>query len=276
MKILILGAKGSLGQTFIDLYHDQEVSAWDREELDITDEAAVMRKITELAPALIINCAAYNAVDQAEEQRGLADQINGYAVGFVGQAAAAVDATMVHFSTNYVFDGKNAAGYNEDDLPEPQSAYAKSKLLGEMELAQAAEKFYLIRTAWLYGRDSLTGKPSFVDTMLKLGQGDREIRSIMDEFGNPTYVKDLAHAARALVEEVKPFGTYHLVNSGSASWYDWAREIFEISQTQALLAPIKREEYPRKAVRPQYGILNNTKFIELRPWTEALREYLSR
>ncbi len=275
MKVLILGAKGSLGQTFVDLYHDQEVFAWDREELDITNEEMVAQKISELRPDLIVNCAAYNAVDKAEEEMDLANQINGYSVGFLSKAADSTGAIMVHFSSNYSFDGTDKEGYNEDAPVSPQSAYAKSKVLGEMELAENSEKFYLIRTAWLYGRDSLTGKPSFVDTMLKLAEKNQEIKSINDEFGQPTFVVDLAHATRAIVEEKKPFGIYHITNSGSSSWYEWAREIFEIRKMQVALTPISRDEYPRKAPRPQYGILNNTKFIELRPWTEALKEYLS-
>src|SRR3989344_2445733 len=187
MKGLILGAKGSLGQVFVDLYRDHEVFAWDRNDLDITDEEAVANKIGELKPELIINCAAYNAVDKAEEERMMAEQVNGYSVGYIAKAANSVDATMVHFSTNYVFAGDKQAGYNEDDLPGPQSAYAKSKFLGEMEIQENIEKFYLIRTAMLYGRSSVTGKQSFVELMLQLANDGKEIKAIQDEFANPTY-----------------------------------------------------------------------------------------
>jgi dTDP-4-dehydrorhamnose reductase len=275
MKILILGAKGSLGQTFVELYKDVEVIAWDREDLDITIEQDVAEKIKELKPELIINCAAYNAVDKAEEDRGVADSINGYAVGFIAKAASSFGATLVHFSSAYVFDGKNPEGYNEDDRPNPQSAYAKSKLLGEMELTENAEKFYIIRTTWLYGKKSITGKESFVDLMLRLHGAGKTISGIDDEFGQPTYVKDLAAATRALIEEKKPFGVYHLTNGGMASWYDWAKEIFKIKNVEAKLEPAKKEDFQRLAARPQYGVLNNTKFIQLRPWSEALKEYLS-
>ena len=275
MKVLILGAKGSLGQVFVDLYRDHEVFAWDRNDLDITDEEAVANKIGELKPELIINCAAYNAVDKAEEERMMAEQVNGYSVGYIAKAANSVDATMVHFSTNYVFAGDKQAGYNEDDLPGPQSAYAKSKFLGEMEIQENIEKFYLIRTAMLYGRSSVTGKQSFVELMLQLAKDGKEIKAIQDEFANPTYVVDLAQATRALIEQKKPFGIYHIVNSGGTSWHEWAKEIFVIKGILANLIAITRDQYPRPAQRPQYGVLNNTKFIELRPWTEALKEYLS-
>jgi dTDP-4-dehydrorhamnose reductase len=275
MKILILGAKGSLGQTFVDLYHDQEVTAWDRDELDITQEQVVSSKVKGLMPELIINCAAYNAVDKAEEDRASAEVLNGLAVSYIAIAASEVGATLVHFSTAYVFDGKNREGYNEDDLPHPLSVYGQSKLMGEMEATEKCEKLYIVRTTWLYGRDSTTGKPSFVDLMLKLANEGKEIKGITDEYGQPTYVVDLAGATRALVEEKKSFGIYHFTNQGVASWYDWAKEIFKIKNIKANLVEGKMSDFVRAAGRPQYGVLNNTKFIQLRPWHEALEEYLS-
>ena len=273
MKVLILGAKGNLGQEFVKLYHDHEVLAWDRAELDIADEAAVKQKITEVRPRLIINCAAYNAVDKAEEEQVLANDINGYAVGYIAVVASELGATLVHFGSNYVFDGNSPEGYNEDDRPNPQSAYAKSKLLGEMELTQYLDNFYLIRTSWLYGRSS-EGKKSFVDIMLEKAKEPGELKLVSDEFASPTWTRDLAQATRALVEQEKPFGVYHLVNNGSHSWHWWAEEIFTIKNLSVPTHEVSGEEFERKAKRPKYGILNNTKFIELRPWTEALREYL--
>lgn len=274
MKVLILGAQGSLGQTFVDLYLDQQVFAWDRKELDITKEAEVLEKISELKPDLIINCAAYNTVDKAEEERGIAELINGNSVGYVAKAAASIGATMVHYSTAYVFDGNNSEGYNEDDLPKPVSAYGQSKLLGEMELQNNIDNFYLIRTTWLYGRTTPTSKPSFVDTMLKLSESGNSIKAINDEFGQPTNVKDLAQATRAIVEEKKLFGIYHLTNSGEASWFDWAKEIFAVKGVKIDVTSVSSDYFERKAKRPKYGILNNTKFLQLRPWVEALEEYL--
>jgi len=273
MKVLILGAKGNLGQEFAKLYQDHEVSAWDKTELDITDEEAVKEKITEAEPRLIINCAAYNAVDKAEAEQVLANDVNGYAVGYIAAVASELGATMVHFGSNYVFDGNNPEGYNEDDRPNPQSAYAKSKLLGEMELTQNTDNFYLVRTSWLYGGSS-AGKKSFVDIMLEKAKGPTELKLVSDEFASPTWTKDLAQATRALIEQKKPFGTYHLVNAGSTNWHGWAEEIFAIKNLSVLQREVSGSEFQRVAKRPKYGILNNTKFIELRPWTEALREYL--
>jgi dTDP-4-dehydrorhamnose reductase len=273
MKVLILGAQGSLGQTFVDLYHDHEVTAWDRDELDITDEQATGNRIQELKPELIINCAAYNAVDKAEEDRATAESINGYAVGYIAKAAADIDALMVQYSTGQVFDGKNSAGYNEDDKTNPINAYGRSKLLGELELREKTEKFYLIRTCWLYGKPA-AGKKSFTDIMLEMSEKGQDINAVLNEFGNPTYVKDLAQATRALIEEKKPWGVYHLTNSGVASRYDWAKEIFNLKGLKSTLNHVDASYFTRPAARPTYEVLNNTKFIELRPWTEALREYL--
>ncbi|MEO8065744.1 MAG: dTDP-4-dehydrorhamnose reductase [Candidatus Doudnabacteria bacterium] len=274
MKILILGAKGSLGEAFLDLYKDQEVVGWGKFDLDITDEEVVSKKIAELKPGLVINCAAYNAVDKAEEERELAESVNGYAPGYLAKAASEVGAVFVHFSTHYVFDGTNQEGYNEDDLPNARSIYGKSKILGENEVQGKTDKFYIIRTAWLYGKPGSHGKTSFVAMMLKKADEGKAIEAIKDEFAQPTYCLDLAQSTRALLEEKKPFGIYHLTNAGQTSWYQWANEIFQIKNVKVTLTAISRDKFPRKAARPQYGVLNNNKFIQLRPWTEALKEYL--
>ncbi len=284
MKILILGAKGSLGQTFVDLYSagggsafggkDTNVTAWDREELDITKENLVSEQIEKIKPHLVINCAAYNSVDKAEEERGVAEMINGTAVGFIAKACDAVGATMVHYSTGQVFDGTNSEGYNEDDKPIPVNAYGRSKLLGEMELQENIDNFYLIRTCWLYGKPA-AGKKSFTDLILELAAQGTTVNAVNNEFGSPTYVLDLAHATRALIGQQKPFGIYHLINSGVASRYDWTKEIFMTKGIKSEFNSVASNFFQRKAKRPKYEVLNNTKFIELRSWTEALKEYLS-
>ena len=143
-----------------------------------------------------------------------------------------------------------------------------------MELQEKAEKYYLIRTCWLYGQPA-AGKKSFTDIMLDLAAGHQPINAVTDEFGKPTFVVDLAQATRALIEERKPFGIYHLTNSGVASRYDWAKEIFAIKKMKVNLQAMDASFFERKAKRPKYEVLNNTKFIELRPWTEALKEYLN-
>jgi dTDP-4-dehydrorhamnose reductase len=272
-KVLIIGAKGNLGHALAQAYDEAQPTLWDREEIDITDERQCRELLTELKPDLVYNCAAYNAVDQAEAEAGVADNINGYAVGNLARVCAEIDAVLVHFSSNYVFDGKNPEGYAEDDKPNPLSAYGRSKRLGEIELAQNMEKYYLVRTAWLYGYRT-AGKKSFIDIMLELAGQDGPVKCVTDEFGSPTYVKDLAQALVALTEQEKPFGIYHLTNSGMASWFDWAKEIFKIQNLDVKMLEIKSQDLKRASRRPEYGILNNTKFVELRPWSEALEEYL--
>lgn len=261
----------------MEVYADLRPAGWDREELDVTDEEQVKPKLKEFKPDLVINCTAYNDVDGAEEDRAVAEAINGLAPGYLAAVCAEMDAVFVHFSTGQVFAGDNSQGYNEDDVPSPLNTYGRSKLMGEMEVEKNTEKYYLIRTAWLYGAGPSSGKKkSFVDIMLDLAKKDRPIKGVDDEFGNPTYSLDLAQAVRAMIEEKKPFGVYHLVNEGVASRLDWMKEIFIIKEMEVGIVPVSREEFAgkRKAKRPQYEVLNNTKFIKLRPWTEALKEYL--
>ncbi|HYE22610.1 MAG TPA: dTDP-4-dehydrorhamnose reductase [Verrucomicrobiae bacterium] len=273
MRVLIIGSKGNLGQALAEAYAEVKPVLWDREEIDITNEEECKSKVAALQPTLVYNCAAYNKVDDAEKEIEIAETINGYAVGFLATVCRDIGATMVHFSSNYVFDGQNAEGYNEDDKPSPKSAYARSKRLGEIELQQNMDNYYLVRTAWLYGAKT-QGKKSFVDIMLDMASAGKTINAVNDEFGNPTYVKDLAQALVALTQSEKPFGIYHLTNAGSTSWFEWAKEIFKIRSIKANINAIPSGELKRPANRPKYGILNNTKFIELRPWSEALREYL--
>lgn len=289
MKILILGSKGNLGEEFGRVYHDHNPILWDRNELDITDEPVVMKKIIEARPDLVINCAAYSEVDKAEDEgRLIAETINGFAPGFIAAACNEIGATFVHFSSGQVFDGKKSEGYNEDDLPNPANAYGKSKLIGEIEVLKKSNKAYIVRTEWLYGGsnpDASVGVPtpagagrrkkSFVDIMLNLSAEGKEIKAVADEFGKPTFVKDLAQAVAVLVEQKPPFGIYHITNSGVASRFDWAKEIFTIKKIKANLEPVQSTDFARKAKRPKFEVLNNAKFIELRPWTEALKEYLA-
>ena len=263
-----------MGKVLAESYADFNPIVWDREELDITNEEELRAKLQEMKPDLVYNCAAYNLVDKAEEEVEQADTLNGYAVGNLARVCNDIDAVLVHFSTNYVFDGENSEGYSEGDKPKPISAYGRSKRLGEIELEQNTDKYYLIRTAWLYGGKG-TGKRSFIDLMLELSKNDKAIDAVTDEFGQPTFVHDLVQALVLLIQEQKPFGTYHLTNSGIASWYDWAKEIFSIKNIAARLSQVNSLDLKRMAKRPKYAVLNNTKFIELRPWTEALREYLN-
>ena len=282
MKILILGAKGNLGQQLASVFKERnEVIAWDREEIDITDKTLIFKKIKDIKPALIINAAAYNAVDKCEEADGyaLAKKLNSLAPGYLAQAALAAKATLVHFSTDYVFDGKRRAGYKEDETPKPINKYGESKRAGEEEVIRLSGrglKWYLIRTQKLFGPkgESEIAKPSFFDTMLKLAKEREYLEVVDEEFSCYTYTKDLAEAVRKLIEAGSGYGIYHLINPGPATWYQAAVELFKQAGVKIKVIPVKSEKFPRPAKRPKYSVLLNTKFEQLRPWQEALSEYL--
>lgn len=252
-----------------------EVMAWDKEEVDITKKEDVNKKISDLKPEIIINAAAYNAVDKIEEgEKEFAEAVNGYAVGNISEVAGAVGAILVHYSTDYVFRGRRVEGYKEEDTPRPQSVYAQSKWLGEQKIKN--KKYYLIRTSRLFGKQAQSegAKKSFVDTMLKCAEEKDCLELVDEELSSPTYVLDLARRTREIIEWEKPFGIYHATNAGACTWYGWAKKIFELSGKSVKLIPVPAEKFPRPAKRPKYSILLNTKLPPMRTWEEALADYL--
>lgn len=274
-KVVILGAKGSVGGQLQKLY-GSDALAWDKEQVDISDAAALREKISASNPSAIINCAAYNDVDGAEEHREAAFALNATAVKNLAQLAAELKIPLLHFSTNYLFDGQ-AGEYAEDALPHPLSVYAQSKYQGEQELIARCPRHYLVRTAVVFGPpgQSAGSKPSFVQKMLTLAKSGAPVKAINDVYNSLTYAVDLAAAVKLLLEERKPFGIYHIVNSGRASWYDLAKEIFAIKNLPINLQAVAAREFPRRAAVPQSAVLVNTKLPQLRPWQEALREFLN-
>ncbi|MFC1721670.1 dTDP-4-dehydrorhamnose reductase [Patescibacteria group bacterium] len=272
-KVLILGHKGMLGQELMWAFAStsSRVVGWDIDEIDITDEADVQLQIIRTNPDIIINAAAYTAVDDCETNRDLCFRVNGEAVGYIAKAAGKLGATMIHFSTDYVFSGERKKGYPED-WPEicPINTYGNSKALGEKLLRSSIDKFFLIRTQWLYGGHG----QNFVDTMLNLARTHDEISVVNDQFGSPTWVRDLAHATRILLTEKYEFGVYHLVNEGVTSWYDLAMEIFWEKDLPVKVHPVSSSEFPRPAKRPQYSCLLNTRGPRLPNWQRALYQYL--
>lgn len=233
-----------------------------------------MARISELRPTHIINAAAYTAVDGAEADRDSAFAVNESAVRTIALAAKAVDATLVHYSTDYVFPGSKKEGYSEDKMPGPAvNVYGESKLEGERALEEIAPTYYLVRTAWLYGPN---GK-NFVNTMLARGaEADATFRVVNDQRGCPTYTKDVALFTKVLLDEPERNtpGIYHAVNSGVASWYEFAQEIFRIAGMDVRVEPVATDEFPRPARRPQYSVLKQTKGPPLRAWQEALDDYI--
>ncbi|HUT22319.1 MAG TPA: dTDP-4-dehydrorhamnose reductase [Candidatus Bipolaricaulota bacterium] len=276
MKILIIGSNGMLGQDLAKVFEKESPILFDRKELDITDRAKVIEKISELNPDVIINSAAYNAVDDCETNFGLAQAINAAGPGNLAAAAKRVGATLVHFSTDYVFSGENKKGYREDAGPEPISAYGLSKFLGEEQVRKKYFKHYLIRTSRLFGKQAKSegAKKSFVDVMLYLADQKDSLDLVDEEFSNPTYSKDLAERVKIILEEKPAFGTYHATNSGSCTWHGFGKEIFSLANKKIKINQVGSDKFPRPAKRPAYSSLINTKLPALRTWQEALKDYL--
>ncbi len=240
-KILILGAKGMLGQDLVKILADYNLVLWDFADIDITDKNQLDSKIGGLKPNIIINCAAFTNVDACETEVDKATMVNGLAVGYLADIAKQLGATLIQISTDYVFNGKNKKGYIEISQEFlPLNAYGASKLLGEKALAKL-EKYYLIRTSWLYGKN---GK-NFVDTISKLGKEKNELKVVNDQAGKPTYTVDLARQILYILSNKLPFGIYHATNEtkpDGISWFEFARKIFELasradyaSRTSALI-----------------------------------------
>ena len=266
MKVLILGSKGMLGSELMETFPDS--IGWDIDEIDITDRYQVIEKIFLLKPELMINAAAYTNVDGAESHLETAMAVNAEAVGYLAEAANKCDASIVHISTDYVFDGEKKQGYNEKEEPNPISAYGRSKAEGEKLLMQTTKKYYLVRTAWMYGKHG----NNFVKTMLRLAKEQDELKIVDDQIGCPTYAKDLVNAIKELIEQ--PHGIYHITNDGQCSWYGLTIEIMKLKRMKINLVPITTDQYPLPAKRPKYSILINTKTKKLRHWKKALKEYL--
>ena len=272
MKILILGYKGMLGYELVEAFSEgNELFLWDREQIDITKRDDVIKKIGKLKPDIVINSAAYTAVDKAESEKDAVYKVNGCAVGFLSTICKEIDALLIHFSTDYVFDGENHLGYKEDHLvTKPITLYGRSKVLGEKLITDINPRHYLIRTSWLFGKN---GK-NFVETMIGLANEKRDIKVVNDQFGSPTYAKDLAYKVREMVNENKPSGIYHITNSNHCSWYEFALKIFELAGLSPNVKPVKTEEFPTPAKRPTYSMLVSTKLSPMRSWEKALEAYL--
>lgn len=279
MKILILGAKGMLGQELVKAFDGMgEIHAWDREEIDLMRADDASGKITALMPDVLVNAAAYNDVDKAEgPDAELAKTMNGNVVGSLADICQILAITMVHYSTDYVFDGTKREGYVETDQPNPISVYGESKHFGERLLRMSGAEAYTIRTSRLFGSQgaSAVAKKSFVDKMLEVGARGGEVPLVDEELSSPTYAPDLAKATRRLFDEKKPFGVYHITNSGACTWYGFGKKVFELAGLgSAKAVPISGDSIDRAAKRPAFSALKSTKLPPMRPWETALAEYL--
>ena len=275
MKILITGSNGMLGQDLIDeLADDHIVIAASSKILDITDKDKVTDYVNSVKPDIIINSAAYTDVDGCETNVDRAYEVNGEGVRNLAVACRENNIPLIHVSTDYVFKGNSQTPRLEDDELGPLSIYGKSKLEGEKAIEEILDKYFILRTAWLYGYNGR----NFPKTMLELAKDHNKLTVVYDEVGTPTYTPDLAKAISELVDSDK-YGTYHLTNSGSTSWYDFAKLIFEIADVEVEVEPVTASEFARAAKRPNYSVLSNEKwekngFTPLRSYREAIEDYI--
>lgn len=268
MKILILGANGLLGKDLVEVFRNEDMSAWTRKELDITNKAEVIRKIGELKPDVVINSAAYTDVDGAESNRELNMSVNGIAPGYIAEACKLAGASLLHVSTDYVFDGEQS-GYTEYDKVNPINEHGKAKALAEDLIRKNLDKYFIVRTSWLFGKH---GK-NFVDTMMRLAKERDSLAVVNDQAGCPSYSKDIAIKIKEIIQGYD-YGIYHVTNSGSCSWYDFAKGIFRLAGIAIPVSPITSDQLSRPARRPKCSILINTKLETMRDWEEALKDYL--
>ena len=277
-NILVTGGNGQLGSELKELaptYANYHFIFTDVENLDICDHKAVATFIDKSNINTIINCAAFTAVDKAEEQFELADKINHLAVANFAQIAKDKNIQLVHISTDYVFDGTKHKPYIESDRPNPQSVYGKTKLDGELAMQQInPQNSLIIRTSWVYSKFG----NNFVKTMLRLGKERDQLSVVVDQIGTPTHAADLAEAILTILPKIKNevVEIFHYSNEGVCSWYDFANAIFEISEIDLKVTPIESKAYPTPAERPFYSVLNKTKIkekfdLDIPYWKDSLK-----
>lgn len=275
-KVLITGANGQLGKELVELFTAKgfEVYGFGRDKMDITNQTQVQEVISTLKPNIVLHSAAHTQVDLAESEPEQAFSINAYGTRNVAVAAEAVGAKLVYVSTDYVFDGTAEEPYNEFSPTSPLGVYGKSKLAGEQFVRDLHSKFFIVRTSWVYGKHGA----NFVKTMLKLGEERKEISVVADQIGCPTYTLDLANAILELVDTEK-YGVYHISNSGSCSWYEFAKAIFENTDLDIKVIQCTTLDFPRVAARPAYSVFEHMSiklndFTPMRSWQEGLLSFL--
>lgn len=289
MKLLITGSRGQLGTQLrkiiesgkseigpiSEVYSKAEIKYVDYDELDITNLNEVLDFISKFKPDAIINCAAYTNVDKCESDTFGAFKVNALGARNLAIAAEKVNAKILHLSTDYVFNGQGNIPFKEYDLPQPVSVYGKTKLLGEQYVRENCSRYFIVRTAWLYG---YYGK-NFVYTIMKAGKEKGHLDVVDDQRGNPTNAEDLAHHILKILL-TQEYGIYHCTGTGECSWYDFAREIISLSKINCTVSPITSDNLGRAAKRPAFSSLDNmmlgaTVGDEMRPWKEAIKEFIN-
>ena len=274
MKILVTGAEGQLGNELKALGMQGEVEFTDVAQLDLLDFAQVEQKFEDEGYGLVINCAAYTAVDKAEEDEELAGQINAHAVANLAQQCIKHQAKLIHVSTDYVFDGTKSSPYLESDPTNPQSVYGRTKLAGEEAALSSGAEVMIFRTSWVF---SSYGN-NFVKTILRLAGEKDELSIVADQIGGPTYAADLAQVIAKVEEDLSLFqqGIFHFADEGVASWYDFTLAIVEMAGLECRIKPIRTQDYPLPATRPAYSLFNKHKIkealgIEIPHWRDSLQ-----
>jgi dTDP-4-dehydrorhamnose reductase len=283
-RILVIGAKGMLGKDLVEILRsssrvdqrlDWEVFGWDIEEIDIQEEKNTVTKIESLQPDMVINIAAYTNVDGCESHDEKAFAINAEGMRHVALGALRCRAKVVYLSTDYIFDGKKREPYLEDDPPHPLSVYGRSKLRGEQYVQEMVEDALIVRTQWLYGKYG----NNFVASVLRQAREKKVLSIVNDQVGSPTHTIDLSRAISVLIQ-CDARGVFHVANSDLCTWFAFGQEILKLSGMEGVrIVPISSEELGRPATRPLYSVLNTEKLkretgMTLRPWSEALKEYL--
>ena len=277
MKILITGANGMLAKAVREELKENELICTDVADLDITNLEAVKEYAKEVKPDYIINCAAYTAVDKAEENEELVYKINAIGPKNLAIAAQENDAVLVHISTDYVFGGEKdvSEDYSEDDEKNPQAVYGTTKLAGEKFIEENCKKFYIFRTAWLYGEGH-----NFVRTMINLSKEHDEVKVVNDQHGSPTYAVDLASIIHQAMEKQIPFGIYNSTNIGYTTWFDFTKMIYELEGIKCKVTPVTSEEFKSAAKRPKNSQMSKDKLlkygIEVPTYEDALKRYLEK
>lgn len=280
-KTLILGASGQLGQCLKEIATNEHVYNFifiSKERGDILNKDELQSFLKEQEPSYVINCAAYTAVDKAEDEVEIARNINAVGAGNLAQICSDLDITLIHVSTDFVFEGNIPRPLVEEDIANPISIYGLTKLEGENAIRNHLKEHFILRTSWLYSEYG----SNFVKTMLRLGDSHKELKVIADQIGTPTYAIDLAKCILEIIkQDSNHYGTYHYSNEGTASWFDFAKAIFDINGNDIKVRPIPTSEYVTKAVRPAFSVMDKTKIktrlgIEVPHWRESLEKCLKR
>ncbi|MBD8917008.1 MAG: dTDP-4-dehydrorhamnose reductase [Lachnospiraceae bacterium] len=276
MKVLVTGVKGQLGYDVMAELARRNIEAIgvDIDEMDITDKISVEKVIGEAAPDVVVHCAAYTAVDAAEDNEALCRRVNADGTRNIAEVCKKLDCKMVYISTDYVFDGQGTRPWEPDDERHPLNVYGQTKYEGELAVQENLSKYFIVRIAWVFGKN---GK-NFVKTMLKLAETHDKLTVVNDQFGSPTYTYDLARLLVDMIQTDK-YGIYHATNEGICTWYEFACEIFRQAGVKIEVTPVPASEYPAKAKRPENSRLDKSKLTEngferLPSWQDALARYL--